>query len=90
MTSSCKPPGVAFWATVAVVVLLVLYPLSRGPWIAIYVSTHQHQSHIVVPFAVCKPINAVLRNSPPEVAEAYGRFIVWWMDVGDSIRKMGR
>jgi hypothetical protein len=37
MTPSCKKPGVAFWATLPVVVLLALltYPLSIGPaqWI---------------------------------------------------------
>src|SRR5689334_4037306 len=32
MTSDRKKPGVAFWAAVAVVVALVLYPLSFGPW----------------------------------------------------------
>ncbi len=29
--SGCKKPGVAFWATVVVVVGLVAYPLSFGP-----------------------------------------------------------
>ena len=29
--TSRKKPGVAFWATVAVVVVLVAYPLSFGP-----------------------------------------------------------
>jgi len=34
--TSRKKPGVTFWATVAVVVLLVAYPLSFGPacWIS--------------------------------------------------------
>jgi hypothetical protein len=31
MTSDRKKPGVAFWATVVVVVVLVAYPLSFGP-----------------------------------------------------------
>jgi hypothetical protein len=31
MTSDRKKPGVAFWATVVVVVALVVYPLSFGP-----------------------------------------------------------
>ena len=31
MTSDRKKPGVAFWATVVVVVALVAYPLSFGP-----------------------------------------------------------
>jgi hypothetical protein len=35
MTSARTKPGVAFWATVVVVVALVAYPLSFGPacWI---------------------------------------------------------
>ena len=31
MTTSHKQPGVAFWTTVLVVVVLVAYPLSMGP-----------------------------------------------------------
>jgi hypothetical protein len=31
MTSDRKKPGVAFWATVTVVVVLAAYPLSLGP-----------------------------------------------------------
>ena len=31
MTSSRKTPGVSFWATVVVVVVLVAYPMSVGP-----------------------------------------------------------
>jgi hypothetical protein len=31
MTTDRKKPGVAFWATVALVVVLVVYPLSFGP-----------------------------------------------------------
>src|SRR5262245_14026922 len=36
MTPSRKKPGVAFWATVVVVAVLVAYPLSFGPacWIS--------------------------------------------------------
>jgi hypothetical protein len=36
MTSDRKKPGVAFWATVVLVVVVVGYPLSFGPacWIS--------------------------------------------------------
>jgi len=36
MTSDGKKPGVAFWTTVVVVVVLVAYPLSFGPASAIF------------------------------------------------------
>ena len=38
-----KKPGVAFWATVVVVVALALYPLSFGP--ACWVADHYCDSH---------------------------------------------
>ena len=35
MGSDRKKPGVAFWATVVLVAVLVGYPLSFGPWMAV-------------------------------------------------------
>jgi hypothetical protein len=32
MSETRKRPGIAFWVTVATVCLLLLYPLSFGPW----------------------------------------------------------
>ena len=45
MTPSRKQPGVAFWATVVVVVLLVGYPLSFGPacWITSYIGRGEYE-----------------------------------------------
>jgi hypothetical protein len=37
--TSRKKPGVAFWATVVVVAVLVAYPLSMGP--IAYLASHQ-------------------------------------------------
>jgi hypothetical protein len=41
--TSRKKPGVAFWATVVLVVLLVVYPLSFGPacWISSRIKAHE-------------------------------------------------
>ena len=36
MTTDRKKPGVAFWTTVVVVVVLVAYPLSFGPWMCLF------------------------------------------------------
>jgi hypothetical protein len=49
MTSDRKKPGVAFWATVALVAVLVGYPLSAGPaiWIAMRTSDEVLLSHPV-------------------------------------------
>ena len=36
MSEDRKKPGVAFWATVVLLVLLVGYPLSAGPFMWLY------------------------------------------------------
>ena len=44
--TSRKKPGVAFWATVALVAVLMGYPLSFGPWcwIASRTATHRRDA----------------------------------------------
>ena len=43
--TSRKKPGVAFWATVVVVVMLVAYPLSFGPACWYVARTGIHKPH---------------------------------------------
>jgi len=77
MTSSRKKPGVAFWATVVVVALLVAYPLSIGPtiWIA---------DHRLLPDPVKQPLRyfyyplawAILRSGT--AYDAYAWYVKLW------------
>ena len=74
--TSRKQPGVAFWATVVVVVVLVVYPLSFGPacWLV---------SHDFLPLKSTwhfyRPIGW-LANEGPEVTACP---IYWWARVFD-------
>jgi hypothetical protein len=49
MTTDRKKSGVAFWATVAVVALLVTYPPSFGP--ACWIGSHSASSRPAIEFA---------------------------------------
>jgi hypothetical protein len=62
MTSDRKKPGVAFWATAVVVMLLVSYPLSIGPAHLIECSMN-HPSVYRGMHAVYRPIGLVCRRS---------------------------
>jgi hypothetical protein len=63
MTTSRKKPGVAFWATVVVVMALVGYPLSFGP--ACWIASRQakYEGRVPVP-AIYRPILWAWFHSP--------------------------
>ena len=73
------------WAKWTAVALLTLcgYPMSMGPWIAIYVATHKSQARVSVPFAVYRPVEFVVENSPAAISDAYTRYISWWAQCMD-------
>jgi hypothetical protein len=84
MTSSRKKPGMAFWATVVVVAVLVVYPLSYGPWhyARCYfgvISAATRLTHR--PFA---PLAFAVDHVPPYIAEPYCEYCLWWVRLGIS------
>jgi len=65
-----KKPGVAFWATVVVVVALVAYPLSFGPAYAFFAHTQRHDSprwRSQVFWSIYEPIRWLRNNSPAPI-----------------------
>jgi hypothetical protein len=77
-----KKPGVAFWATVVVVVVLA-YPLSFGPvlWI-----DSQGDDSIIPDWAVAAldtlyyPITAAMDNGPPIICAPLRWYLGLWVD----------
>ena len=76
--TSRKKPGVAFWATMVVVVALVVYPLSAGPalWIA-----HQDipQWSLNAICFVYAPMNWLEQESPAPIARAVRGYLSLWV-----------
>jgi hypothetical protein len=62
MTIDRKKPGVAFWATVVVVVVLFAYPLSYGPWLWICGATNPPDLIRDVGSAFFSPISKASRQ----------------------------
>src|SRR5262245_39298602 len=75
---SRKKPGVAFWATVVVVVVLVVliaYPLAYGPWIG-YSDKLPKPIQLALNSAF-EPIRALHRNG--YVPQIYESYVVGWL-----------
>jgi hypothetical protein len=74
MKPSRKHPSAAFWATVALVTVLVAYPLSFGPacWIS---SRIQPDGEFVS--AVYHPLIRIWQNAPAPVERAITSFVMF-------------
>jgi hypothetical protein len=78
MNEERKKPGVAFWATVVVVVVLVAYPLSFGP--ACWLTSRTRVGVRLIP-AVYRPlIWASLADG--RGATPIGAVLVWYTELG--------
>ena len=69
---SGKKPGVAFWATVVVVVVLVAYPLSFGP--ACWITSHMQPSGRFAS-AAYRPILLAWLNGPDWFGAALASYV---------------
>src|SRR5262245_53095275 len=76
MNNSRKDPGVAFWATVLLVVALLVYPLSYGRWIG-YVGCAPRWIATATRPAYCPLTEAYRRNLVP----VYSEYLHWWVRV---------
>lgn len=74
-----KHPTVAFWITVNLVVVLVGYPLSIGPWSGlIHRGLMPERVRLVTP-PVYVPAEWVINNSSGWVNDAIWRYLSLWM-----------
>ena len=76
--TSRKKPGVAFWATVALVAVVVGYPLSMGPYWRLC-----HEVQIPQPIrdgldAFYEPVWEARWTGPEFVQLAVGGYLNWW------------
>ena len=81
LTSDRKKPGLAFWATVVVVAVLVTYVLSIGPayWIEVrFVSPSSFDFVNAALDTFYCPIFWVMAYGPDWIA----RLLYWWIDLG--------
>jgi hypothetical protein len=75
MTSLQKKPGVAFWATLVVLVVLVAYPLSFGP--ACWLSDRGNFD-----FYSIRPFYHSLRRQIWHCPRAIIQALCWWGNLG--------
>jgi hypothetical protein len=84
MTSNSKKPGVAFWATLVVVVVLVGYPLSLGPvaWLHAKLDRPRGMKAVVAP--IYAPIFWAQDNGPDWLRKSIDLYEKMWHPAGPS------
>jgi hypothetical protein len=80
MTSDRKKPGVAFWATVVAVVVLVAYPLSWGPvWCLCW--TKFPSAWRMPAVLLYAPLVWVIDNGPDWLGELFLSYEELWLSL---------
>jgi hypothetical protein len=74
--TSRKHPSAAFWATVVLVVALIGYPLSFGPWC--WATSRLSAMPKPVP-AIYRPFTYILES---DYSDAFSRVIRWYTNLG--------
>jgi len=86
MTEERKKGRALFWVSAAVV-MVVLYPLSWGPWCFCVKAFSRDADHRVFSaWGVYRPIEWGVGRMPNAIQSPCGRYISWWLDKGNHIR----
>jgi hypothetical protein len=78
MSEDRKKPGIVFWATMGLVVVLVGYPLSAGP--ALWVAHHDIPQWLLN--AICYvygPLNWAETDGPELIRRAVSGYLALWI-----------
>ncbi len=86
MSEERKKPGVAFWATVAVAVALIGYPLSYGPWLGLRAKMSVNAWY---PERLYCPLAPIVFGGPDWLINPYVDYLRWWdASVAEQIREV--
>jgi hypothetical protein len=78
MTAERKKPTAAFWITVALVAVLVGYPLSQGPMLWVYIA-HSEPVWMDPLLHAYRPINILKSCLPRSASKPYRKYCFWWI-----------
>jgi len=78
MTSDRKHPTAAFWITVALVVVMVGYPLCFGPFVRCVQLGTLPESMELAGFSFFQPVVDFLSGGPPALVRPYQAYLRLW------------
>jgi hypothetical protein len=78
VTSDRKKPGLALWATVVVVVVLVGYPVNSGPAAALFCILGEPKWLEQVLIVVYTPLGWAEHHGPPWMTVLFSNWCLWW------------
>ena len=65
------------WVASAFILIIVVYPLSYGPWCRYAVWSAEDINLLYVPFYA--PLAAISNNGPKWLADPYNAYLKWWI-----------
>jgi len=77
MTEPRKKPGVAFWVTVAVVVAVLAYPVSYGPWLYVTARWGNNTRFAAATAWAFVPLSIASHNEPQWLTAPYRNYLSW-------------
>lgn len=83
MTPSCKKLGATFWATVVMMTVILLYPLSQGPVLWLYI-VRGEPLMIAKVLRAYRPIYVFADFFPKRASEQYSKYCSWWIDLAEQ------
>jgi hypothetical protein len=78
MTTDRKKPTAGFWITVALVAVLVAYPLSLGPIIWIFGHTSPPLSAFQIAGWIYEPLDWTIKRSPQPISDLFVNYLALW------------
>ncbi len=84
--TSRKKPGLAFWATLAALTVLAVYPLSLGPVTLIWSLRGEPKSWGTPVYIAYMPVQQVMWHGPEWFAKAANAYLGWWQSLGRRMR----
>jgi hypothetical protein len=86
MSQDRKKPGVTFWITLALVAVLVGYPLSAGPAFWIYIKTGEPLWAGTALETIYWPLSESLGAGPRIIWDAFTWYMhLWGVNMGEPI-----
>jgi hypothetical protein len=81
-----RKPTAEFWITMALIAVLVVYPLSSGPATWLFIKSGKHAGLEVTMTLIYAPLGAIENCLPEALGKPFARYSRWWAEMAYGFR----